>query len=838
MKFTNGYWQMRPGLTAHVVVQVYDVEMDDDALTVYAPTNRVRGRGDTLNTPTMTVRYSSPMANVIRVEAHHHKGARDRGPAFEIFADETPEVRIVDSAEVATLTSGDLQVRVAKTGDWDVDFVAQEPSGEIVLTSSGWRALGIIDVTPSMYQPDRAPTVTTALEGYASRRYIKDELSLGVGECVYGLGERFTAFVKNGQVVDMWNADGGTASEQSYKNIPFYMTNCGYGVFVAHPEKVAFEVASEKVERVQFSVPGETLTYYVIYGPTPKEILERYTALTGRPALPPAWSFGLWLTTSFTTDYDEGTVTSFIQGMADRDLPLHVFHFDCFWMKAFHWSDFTWDADLFPDPAGMLARYKTRGLRICLWINPYIAERSALFDEGMAKGYLLMRPGPRGGPSGDVWQCDMWQAGMGIVDFTNPDACTWYGDKLRALVAMGVDCFKTDFGERIPTDVVYFDGSDPVKMHNYYTHLYNRTVYDVLVEELGEGQAVLFARSATAGGQQFPVHWGGDSTATFESMAESLRGGLSLGLSGFGFWSHDMGGFEQTASADVYKRWCAFGLLSSHSRLHGSSSYRVPWLFDEEAVDVLRTFTKLKGRLMPYLFGAAVEAHETGVPMMRGMVLEFPDDPACDMLDRQYMLGESLLVAPVFRSDGTVEYYLPAGHWTHFLTGAEVEGGRWVREQHGFMSLPLMVRPTSVIPVGSVEDRPDYEYADGVTFHVFALEDGATASARVPALDGSTAIEIVVRRVGQEITIAVEGAVGPWSVLLRGVDAEVLSGGGIARQCQLGTLVELAGAGDCLSCRLVDNQDRSAMARTPWVRQDACADGGDLNMVNDKGQHT
>ena len=287
---------------------------------------------------------------------------------------------------------------------------------------------------------------------------------------------------------------------------------------------------------------------------------------------------------------------------------------------------------------------------------------------------------------------------------------------------MGVDTFKTDFGERIPTDVVYHDGSDPVRMHNYYPLLYNRCVFEVLEETLGKGQACVFARSATTGGQQFPVHWGGDSTATFESMAESLRGGLSLCTSGFGFWSHDIGGFEQTASADVYKRWCAFGLLSSHSRLHGSSSYRVPWLFDEAghagptASDVLRFFTKLKCRLMPYLYAAAVEAHETGVPVMRAMPLEFPGDPACDTLDRQYMLGERLLVAPVFTPDGTVDYYLPAGRWTNFLSGEMVEGGRWLREQHGYLSLPLMVRPNTVLPVGANEDRPDYDYADGVTY--------------------------------------------------------------------------------------------------------------------------
>ncbi len=285
-------------------------------------------------------------------------------------------------------------------------------------------------------------------------------------------------------------------------------------------------------------------------------------------------------------------------------------------MKAFHWCDFTWDERCFPDPAGMLQRLKANGLHICVWINPYIAQRSALFDEALAGGYLLKRP------DGSAWQTDQWQPGMGIVDFTNPEARRWFQDRLRPLLEMGVDTFKTDFGERIPTDVAWFDGSDPVRMHNYYSFLYNRTVFELLREVRGEGEAVVFARSATAGGQQFPVHWGGDSTASFESMAESLRGGLSLGLSGFGFWSHDIGGFEntasakedkhtysavykQTASAAVYKRWCAFGLLSSHSRLHGNSSYRVPWNYDEEAVQVLAKFTRLKCSLMPYLFAAA-----------------------------------------------------------------------------------------------------------------------------------------------------------------------------------------------------------------------------------------
>lgn len=740
MKFTDGYWQMRVDMTPHYAAQVHEVTLEDNEITVYAPVGKLLERGHTVNQPLLTLRYSSPMQNVIRVQCVHHKGQFPRKPAFGLNTESNAQVTVADSENSTTLTSGNLSVRVNKGSDWLVEYIG----GKKVITSSGWRALGFVD-TP---------------EG----RFVHEQLNLGVGECVYGLGERFTAFVKNGQVVDMWNEDGGTSSELAYKNIPFYITNRGYGVFVNHPERVSFEVASEKVERVQFSVPGETLEYFVIYGPTPKEILERYTALTGRPALPPAWSFGLWLSTSFTTDYDEKTVTSFIDGMAARDIPLHVFHFDCFWMKEFQWTDLQWDPRFFPDPEGMLRRLKSRGLHICVWINPYVAQRSILFEEAIQKGYLLRKS------NGDIWQWDMWQAGMGIVDFTNPEACKWFTEKLRALLKMGVDTFKTDFGERIPTDVVYHDGSDPFKMHNYYTYLYNKTVFDLLREERGEQDALVFARSATTGGQQFPVHWGGDSTATFESMAESLRGGLSFGLSGFGFWSHDIGGFEQTANADVYKRWTAFGLLSSHSRLHGSNSYRVPWNYDDEAVVVLSKFTKLKCSLMPYLYRAAIQSHEKGTPMLRAMMLEFPDDPACDTLDLQYMLGDALLVAPVFSHDGSVNYYVPEGKWTKLLDGDIVEGPRWVRETHSFLSLPLLVRPNSVIPMGSRADRPDYDYSDGVSLQLYQIADGQQVNVEIPNLDGKIETKFGIHRERNVIQIQRRGPAKPWNVLLVGSD--------------------------------------------------------------------
>lgn len=335
---------------------------------------------------------------------------------------------------------------------------------------------------------------------------------------------------------------------------------------------------------------------------------------------------------------------------------------------------------------------------------------------------------------------------------------------------MGVDCFKTDFGERIPVDVEYFDGSDPWCMHNYYTQLYNKAVFDLLTRERGEGEAVLFARSATVGGQQFPVHWGGDCSASYASMAESLRGGLSFTMSGFSFWSHDIGGFELTASPDVYKRWLQFGLLSTHSRLHGSKSYRVPWLFDEEAVDVCRKFTKLKISLMPYIYQMAVNSHETGIPAMRSMVMEFEQDPAVRYLDMQYMLGDSILVAPVFSEDGAVEYYLPEGTWTHLLSGERRVGGKWYKDTYDFMSLPVYVRENTLLAIGANEKTADYDYADGVQIQVYEVQDGKEVQCLVPDQKGQNALTVTALRKNGTLTLESAGKDQHMTYLLRNVE--------------------------------------------------------------------
>lgn len=603
MKFTNGYWMIRDGVDALYAREAYELAADatTESLNVLAPTSVVRGRYDTLNLPTFNVDITTPAEGVIRVCAEHWQGATEY-PGFPLNADEpgnrdyvTVQANGNGDGEVGvngadvTLTTGGLTAKVVKGAPWNLTFIGEDGK---VLTESAGKSLGRFKLgAESNVTAQPVSEFGVTMDGSArdeSDVFIAIQLHLSVGEDVYGLGERFGAYVKNGQSVDIWNEDGGTASEQGYKDIPFYMTSNGYGVLVNNRGHVSFEIGSENTE---------------------------------------------------------ATINSFIDGMAERDIPLAAFHYDCYWMREFHWCDFEWDKRFFGDIESTLKR---------------------LHED---KGYLVRKP------NGEVWQADFWQAGMGLVDFTNPAAREWFKDKVKALLNQGVDAIKTDFGERIPRDVVWYDGSPKLSMHNWYTQLYNQAVFEAIEETYGKGNACLYARSATVGGQQQPVHWGGDCESTFNGMAQSLRAGLSLTSSGFGFWSHDIGGFEGAfPDPAVYKRWVAFGMLGSHSRLHGSTVYRVPWLFDEEdekngvalvpgqtAVDVVREFTKLKLELMPYVYQLGLQPHVNGTPVMRSMFVEFPDDPACRTLDRQYMFGPSMLVAPVFTYSGEVSYRFRCG---------------------------------------------------------------------------------------------------------------------------------------------------------------------------------
>jgi alpha-D-xyloside xylohydrolase len=743
VKFSHGAWLPAEGVTPHFAKRVHEHAITDGQLS-FTTVDRTGNDGvDRFEGVVLQLCITSPMPDVIRVQIRHHLPIRPGVAGFDLdYSAKSASVAISSDDRGLSFTSGALSLLVSNKGSFGMQFL----DGQSQVTAVSGDALGYME---------------TRNHG----NFLMQRLSLAVDECIYGLGERFGPLVKNGQTVSIWNEDGGTVSDLAYKNVPFYLSSRGYGLLVNTPGKVEFEIATEQVSRIQFSVREEALDYYLFHGPALKDVMDKYTRLCGRPAVPPAWSFGLWLSTSFTTQYNEETVNQFIDGMASRGIPLSVFHFDCFWMKERHWCDFEWDTAAFPDPAGMLRRLKAKGLKICLWINPYISQLSALFQQGSEKGYFLKRP------DGTVFQRDAWQPGMALVDFTNPDAVAWYCAKLRHLLDLGADCFKTDFGELIPTDVVYHDRSDPQLMHNYYPYLYNKAVFGLLEDYHGKGNAMVFARSATAGCQKFPVHWGGDCFATYESMAEGLRGGLSFCLSGAAFWSHDIGGFAGKADPSLYKRWVAFGLLSTHSRLHGSESYRVPWIFDEESVTVMRHFTKLKSQLFPYLFSAAADAAEFGWPVMRAMVLEFPKDPGCRHLDRQYMLGSSLLVAPVFRGDSVAEYYLPKGRWTHLLTGKVVQGGGWHQEHVDFMTIPLFARQNCIIPMSGNPDRPIWNLEDELLLNVFPMDENAEISLRVQPASNGSSVTFHCKRTAGSITLKAIGNAGNVQVKLWSDDA-------------------------------------------------------------------
>lgn len=808
MKFTNGYWLLRDGVEALYARQAYELSTDQKNKTIHilAPASVVKERANTLNLPTFDIHLSSPAEGVIRVQATHWKAALSY-PGFPLHEDDRAasdredlhvesqgegDGEIGEDGASVTLTTGALSARVVKGAPWNLTFTGDGKE----LTKSEGKSLARFKLSPQASvsaQPVGEFGVSADGRAYEeSDVFTSIQLHLNVGELVYGFGERFGTYVKNGQSIDIWNEDGGTASEQGYKDIPFYMTSQGYGLLVNNRGHVSYEIGSENTEAIQFSVPGEALDFCVIYGPTPKEILKRYTALVGRPADVPAWSYGLWLTTSFTTKYDEKTILSFVDGMENRGIPLSAFHYDCYWMREFHWTDFEFDRRFFgtvEDVKETLSKlHDEKGLHICAWINPYLGQAGSAFDEALEKGYLVRKK------NGEVWQTDLWQAGMGLVDFTNPDARKWYKDKIKGLLKLGIDAIKTDFGERIPRDVIWYDHSPSLSMHNWYTQLYNQTVFEALEETYGKGNACLYARSATVGGQMQPVHWGGDCESSFNGMAQTLRAGLSLTNSGFGFWSHDIGGFEGAfPDSAVYKRWVAFGMLGSHSRLHGSTVYRVPWLFDEAdeksgvinkpgqtAVDVVRQFTLLKLSLMPYLYEVGLKPHREGTPVMRSMFLEFPDDPSCRTLDREYMFGPSFLVAPVFSYSGEVEYFIPRGTWVNWFTGEKVSSisGVWRKEKHSFDSIPLWVRDNSVIVSHPGAKTAEYAYADNALVSVF-MTDGEEALATIS--ENKQAIVTFTARKREDGSIEVRSSDGREFSARREVSSEIVhSHNGIA----------------------------------------------------------
>ena len=531
-----------------------------------------------------------------------------------------------------------------------------------------------------------------------------ETLTLAPDEHLFGLGMQFGPLDKRGQRLVSWIQDtsGFTSSSVTYMYVPFLLSSRGYGVFINHTSPITYELGSPSLQTAAFQVEDPYLDYFLIYGPDPKDILDRYTDLTGKSQLPPLWSFGLWMSRSRYAS--RAQVEDVVTGLRDREIPCDVVNLDPRWLKetkkrVVPGCDFVWNDEDFPDRAGFVRWLSERGVKLCLWENPYIWDGTPMYEEGRKRGYLVRtKDGGLAQPVGYPY--------AGLPDFTNPRAVRWWQDKHRPLLRDGVAAFKTDYGDTVPEDAVFADGRTGKEVHNIYTLLLNRATFGVVQEERGQG--LVWARSGYAGSQRYPVNWTGDTPSTFDGMASALRAGLSLSVSGIPFWSHDIGGFWPSGdpaapSRELYVRWAQFGLLSSHARFHGTSP-REPWAYGEQAVAIVRGFARLRYRLLPYLYALAHEACEAGMPVVRPLFLEFPDDPNAYREELEYMLGPHLLVAPVFNPEGHCRYYLPPGLWHDFWSNERLEGPAHRQVTVPLDRIPLFVRGDSILPLAPAMD--------------------------------------------------------------------------------------------------------------------------------------
>ncbi len=514
-------------------------------------------------------------------------------------------------------------------------------------------------------------------------------------EGLFGLGEKFGPLNKRGQRVVSWDSDTTNCStDRAYKNVPFFMSTRGYGLFLHDSHRIEYELGSWSFTATSFAVENDALEWYFIYGPELRRILKRYTSLTGKAPVPPLWSFGLWMSRFGYKNRAE--LEEIAAKLREHRIPTDVLHLDPFWLRKGHYCDLEWDENAFPDAEGMLRALADNGFKVCLWEQPFVPVGTEMFQEGVQKGYFV-----RDKERKPRIIYDFEEKETAIVDFTNPEAVRWYQDKHRRLLKQGVAVFKTDMGEAVPRDAVFADGRTGDEMHNLYPLLYNRTVWETVAEKWN-GRGIVWGRSGYAGSQRYPVNWGGDSFSTFSEMAAVLRGGLSYGLSGVPFWSQDIGGFQgEKPSPELYVRWAQWGFLNSHSRCHGVQP-REPWEYGDEAEQIFRKFDELRYQILPYIWSTAHEAAETGLPVMRPLVLEFQDDPTTWHIDTQYFFGPWILVAPVLEEGGFVRFYLPPGQWLDFWTGEVLAGPSWHERTVPLSEIPLFLREGTLLPKAPV----------------------------------------------------------------------------------------------------------------------------------------
>jgi alpha-D-xyloside xylohydrolase len=597
-------------------------------------------------------------------------------------------------------------------------------------------------------------------------------------EALFGLGEHFGALNRRGQAFASWTVDAlGVRSDRAYKNLPLLLSTSGCGVFFDMTAPLYYDLGRASRAGRQVTARADHLRAYLILGDSPAEQIHGYHQLTGAPAIPPAWSFGLWMSRWGYRNREE--VMQVARRLRAEGIPCDVIHIDPYWLRYHegHHGDLTWDEQAFPDPAGMIAELRALGFRVSLWESPYLPLDSDMFADGKRRGYLVSDG--RGEPA----LVHGFSAPSAAVDFTNPAAVAWFQDRNRRLLEQGVAVMKTDFGEDLPADAVPHDGTPAEDLHNLYPLLYQRAVFEVT--EAVHGYGVVWGRSGYAGSQRYPVQWGGDPACTFTDMAASLRGALSWILSGMAFASFDMGGFfglprpQDPPSPELYVRWCQMGFFFTHARAHGHTAPREPWAYGAEALEIFRRYARLRYRLLPYLYSAALLAR-AGIPMARPLVFDHPDDHATHDLDDQYLLGPDLLVAPMFEPDGERTVYLPAGGWYDYWTDLLIEGGRFIERRADLGTLPMYVRAGAVIATG-----PDRAYIEPAPWDPLAFEvyPGTIGRSEHVVRDDRRAITLRLRLSEREL--ALEGDLG-YPALVK-----VHRPGGGVREGRLGETIPL-----------------------------------------------
>jgi alpha-D-xyloside xylohydrolase len=567
-------------------------------------------------------------------------------------------------------------------------------------------------------------------------RRIAATFSLAPDEKLYGCGESFTRLNKRGQKIPIWTSDAhGVQTLDMYKPIPFFVSSQGYGMFVHTSAPLTFDFGCSYDGANTIYLGDDELDLFVFFG-TPKEILSEYTALTGRSPVPPLWSFGLWM--SRITYESEAEAREVAQGMREHRIPCDVIHLDTGWFEEDWRCNYKFSNSRFDDPEKMISDLRDQGFRISLWQLPYFTPKNELYQEVMEHGYAVLDVDGRP-PTEDA-----------IVDFSNPEAVEWYQGKLASLLRMGVAAIKVDFGEAAPLRGAYTSGRSGFYEHNLYPLRYNKAAAEITKELTGE--SIIWARSTWAGSQRYPVHWGGDAENTDSAMAATLRAGLSLGLCGFSFWSHDIGGFARRTPRDLYRRWMPFGMLTSHSRCHGVPP-KEPWAYDEEFTDDFRRAVELKYRLMPYVYAQAHKCSENGHPMIRTLFFEYPDDPTSWLIEDEYMFGESMLIAPLMRESSGRNVYLPPGDWIDYQSGVAYEGGRWYQIRAGDIPAVILVRAGSAIPHVQLAQNTDRIDWSQLELRVFAASSTSTATGMVATPERWELRSLRLDREGEDFTL-------------------------------------------------------------------------------------